>query len=109
MTGTIVSVVKVKSESEVEAVDISSRLGDTENVRFSSMAQTKNKSEESVQVVVRCRPLNEKEIEQGWISADLLMKHIHWHLCGVQLGYLSLLLTHKSAQSTDMNRATTNA
>ena len=29
------------------------------------MAQTKNKSEESVQVVVRCRPLNEKEIEQG--------------------------------------------
>ena len=41
------------------------------------MAQTKNKSEESVQVVVRCRPLNEKEIEQGWISADLLMKHIH--------------------------------
>ena len=75
MTGTIVSVVKVKSETEVEAVDISSRLGDTENVRFSSMAQTKNKSEESVQVVVRCRPLNEKEIEQGWISADLLIKH----------------------------------
>ena len=90
MTGTIVSVVKVKSETEVEAVDISSRLGDSENIRFSSMAQTKNKSEESVQVVVRCRPLNEKEIEQGWISADLLMKHIHWHLCGVQLGYLSL-------------------
>ena len=29
------------------------------------MAQTKNKSEEAVQVVVRCRPLNEKEIEQG--------------------------------------------
>ena len=39
------------------------------------MAQTKNKSEESVQVVVRCRPLNEKEIEQGWISADLYIKH----------------------------------
>ena len=39
------------------------------------MAQTKNKSEESVQVVVRCRPLNEKEIEQGWISADLLFMH----------------------------------
>ena len=38
------------------------------------MAQTKNKSEESVQVVVRCRPLNEKEIEQGWISADLQIR-----------------------------------
>ena len=71
----IVSVVKVKSETEVEAVGASWRLGDTENVRFSSMAQTKNKSEESVQVVVRCRPLNEKEIEQGWKSADLYIKH----------------------------------
>ena len=39
------------------------------------MAQTKNKSEESVQVVVRCRPLNEKEIEQGWTSADLHIKY----------------------------------
>ena len=46
------------------------------------MAQTKNKSEESVQVVVRCRPLNEKEIEQGWISADLHVKQLH---CGMQL------------------------
>ena len=74
------------------------------------MAQTKNKSEESVQVVVRCRPLNEKEIEQGWISADLLIKQLTVECNLMQLKrYLSRRLKHKSAQTTDMNRATTNA